>query len=385
MKCLLYLDYRTSTLLLTLAITYALRLSIACAADSDPNDLIQRLEQPHTSKKAYHDLLAMGDRVIPLAIAGLESPNKDVRANLAFLLGDIKTDKAIAPLVKMAKSKEYSDSSSALNALGKIGGPEAAEAIIAALPGLHPTGQEYFSRVLGAIGDNRAIEPLTKLLISRDSENSKQGGDGIFKVRARQASAEALGKFRDPRARAALVKAIKDDPDWDVYHAAQLSLYRMNGEIYGRYDELSATVALAVTKEPEPVNGAEEFIRNWHKDHPNYKGSWIGPRLEDYASKVDIEHARNAVVERGKTWDPDLQAGGVIELLMEYLCNLKLYVGPENAKALLIRIGKSAIPALENGVKRGDMILVRNCQQCIEAINMPSNQPQQTSRPIDNP
>jgi HEAT repeat protein len=385
MKCFLYLDCRTWTLLLALATIYTLHLPIACAANPDPNDLIERLVNPQTSSQAYRELSAMGDRGIPLAIAGLESPSKEVRRNLALLLGDIRTDKAIAPLVKMAQSKDSSDSSSALNALGKIGGPEAAEAIIAAFPRLHPSGQADFCLVLSAIGDNRAIEPLIKVLTSRNSENSKQDGEGISNVRARQASAEALGKFRDPRSRNALVIAIKDDPDWDVYHAARIALYQMDGEIYGRYDELYASVALTVTKEPEPDGGAEEFIRNWHKDNPNYKGSWGGPRLEDYASKVDIERARNAVVKTGMTWKLDHRAGGVVELLMKYLCNRKITVDHKNnAKALLIRIGKPAIPALENGVKRGDMVLVQNCQQCIEAINnMPSSQPQQAQWPMD--
>ena len=274
---------------------------------------------------------------------------------------DVKDEKEIASLVELAKNKEYSESSNALKALGKIGGPEAAEAIINALPRLHPTAQDDFCLILGAIGDNRAIEPLSKLLASRDSENAKKGGEYIFKVRARKAAAEALGKFRDPRARVALNAAIKNDPDWDVYHAAKQALYRMDSQTaFPGYEKLAAMVVLAVTKKPEPENGAEEFILNWHKENPNWQGAWIGPRLEDYASKVDIERARNSVVNRG---------GDVIELLMEYLCNRKLYIGPENAKALLIRIGKPAIPSLENGVKRGDKILAKNCRECIEAIN----------------
>lgn len=283
---------------------------------------------------------------------------------------DVRDEKEITSLVEQAKSKEYSESFSALNALGKIGGPEAAEAIINALPRLHPTAQEDFCRILGAIGDNRAIEPLSKLLASRDIENAQTGGDEIFKVRARQAAAEALGSFRDPRARAALIAAIKNDPDWDVYHAAKQALYCMDSQTaYPGYDKLASMVDLAVSKEPEPENGAEEFIRNWHKAHPNWQGAWAGPRLEDYASKVDIERARNSVVETGKTWNLNLRAGDVVELLMEYLCNQKFYIGPENAKALLIRIGKPAIPSLENGVKRGDMVLAGNCRECIEAIH----------------
>jgi hypothetical protein len=190
------------------------------------------------------------------------------------------------------------------------------------------------------------------------------------KGRVRQASAEALGRFRDPRARAALVRTSQHDPEWDVYHAAMRALYRMDNETsYPGYDRLAATVVLAVAKQPEPPSGAEEFVRNWHEEHRNGPAPWVGPRLEDFASQVDIERARNAVVETGKTWKSDHHAGGVVALLMEYLCNQKFRGEPENAKRLLVRIGKSAIPALENGVKRGDMVLVRNCQQCIEKIN----------------
>lgn len=383
MKSLFDSDYRIVRFLLAFSAGCLLDISIVCATNPDPKVLIQNLEHLETSAQAGKDLLAMGERAIPDMIAGLESPSKEVRRNLALLLGKIRVKEAIDPLVKMAKSREYTDSSSALRALGQIGGPEAAEAIIAALPQLHPTGQDNFCRTLGAIGDNRAIEPLIKLLASSDSENSDTGNKNIFKIRARSASAEALGNFRDPRARAALTNAIKNDPDWDVYHAARQSLYRMEGlTYYPSYNNLSATVNLAITKMPEPVNGAEEYIRTWRKANPNYQGSWRGPRLDDFASKTDIERARNTVVKTGKTWNPDLQAGGVIELLMEYLCNRKFHIGPDNAKALLIRIGKPAIPALENGVKRGDRVLARNCQQCIDEINAASNDPANESQLI---
>jgi HEAT repeat protein len=316
----------------------------------------------------------MGDSAVPALTAALQSTNRDILFRAADILGEIKSEKGIAPLVKLSQSKDDAVATHALDALGSIGGPQAAEAIIAALD----RGMQLFagrsSVLLAAIGDNRAIEPLTKLLASRDSGDFKTGGMGMFKVRAREETAKALGRFRDPRARVALLDAIKDDPAWDVYHAARQALDRMDAQpTYPyNYDTLSAKVVLAVAKQPEPTNGAEAYVQSWRTVHAPAPGKppipWGGPTVEDFASKTDIERARNTVVEIGKTGEYDVGAGGVVELLMDYLRNAKLYFGPENAKMLLIRIGKPAIPALENGVKRGDSVMARNCQQCIEAI-----------------
>jgi hypothetical protein len=333
-------------------------------------------------EQAGKDLLAMGDRGVDAMIQGLKSPNKDIRYQLASLLGRTKSEKAIRPLVKLTQSEEPSDRSCALEALGEIGGPEAAAVIIAALQRAYPKGGEDYCRTLGAIGDNRAIEPLIKLLMSTEGEEPKLG-EGHSKIRARRAAAEALGKFRDPRARAALVKAVANDPDWEVYHAARQALYRMDDQTFHpQYDDWRTTVALSVTKESEPIEGAREYIRKWHEEHPNFQGSWVGPRLEDYAAGLDIERARDTVVQIGRDWNPDLQAGGITEILMEYLCNRKLRIEPANAKALLIQIGKPAIPVLQNGAKRGDVVLVRNCLDCLAAIKAAE---QTTTEPKETP
>jgi hypothetical protein len=355
------------------------------APKQDPKEVIQRLAQPETRMQACDDLRKMGDRATDAMIDGLKSPDKDIRYQLALLLGEAKCKKAVGSLIKLTQSKEYPDAYGALKALSQIGGPEAVNAIIAALPQLHPTEQEDYCRILGAIGDNRAIEPLIRLLMSTEGEEPKLG-EGFFKIRARAAAAEALGKFRDPRPRAALVKAIADDPDWVIYHAARQSLYRMDAQASSpSYDDLRTTVALAVAKMPAPHEGAKEAVRKWHEENRNYQGAWIGPMVEDYAAVLDIERARNTVVKNGKDWPPDHMAGGVVEILMEYLCNLKLYIGPENAKALLIRIGKPAIPALQNGVNRGDPVLVRNCNECIQAIKAADGSIAKPNKPIKHP
>jgi HEAT repeat protein len=338
----------------------------------EPKDVILRLAEPDAKvrEQACNDLRAMGDRATDAMIEGLRSPNNNIRYQVASLLGSAKNEKATGPLIKLAQSEEGLDRYYALQALGQIGGPEVATVFIAALQRAYPKGGEDYCRILGAIGDNRAIEPLIRVLLSTEGEESRRG-EGLFRVRTREAAAEALGKFRDPRARAALVKAVAEDPDWAVYHVARQALYRMDDQtLYPEYGDYRAAVVLSVAKEPEPLEGAKEFLRKWQQDHPNGQGSWIGPILENYASGVDIERARDKVVQLGRDCDPNLIAGGVTEILMEYLCGRKLRIEPANAKALLIRIGKPAVPALQNGADRanGDIALVRNCLDCIGAI-----------------
>lgn len=359
------------------------------APKQNPDEVIRRLVQSDAKvrEQAGKDLLAMGDRAIDAMIEGLKSPDKDLRCRLASLLGEAKREKAIPSLVRMAQSNESRERSSALTALASIGGPEAADTIIEALPRLHPTAQEDYCRILGAIGDNRAIEPLVKVLMSTDGGESRQG-EGLFRVRTREAAAEALGKFRDPRARAALVKAAAQDPDWAVYHAARQALYRMDDERrYPQYDELRSTVIVAVARIPEPPEGAKAAIRKWQEQNRGPNVQSLGPTLKDYAASLDIERARDAVVEAGKHWDPNLIAGGVTEILMEYLCGRMLNIEPGNAKVLLIRIGKPAIPLLQNGADRanGDITLVRNCLDCISAIKAAERSPAAPAKSAQDP
>jgi len=132
---------------------------------------------------------------------------------------------------------------------------------------------------LGAMGDNRAVKPLARLLTT--TRPADAGGDPDWQADSlRRTTAEALGNFRDPRARAALIRAIDYDPAWEVYHAARRALYRMDfGRFHPPADELAELVHFAVFKQPEPPEGAEAAVKKWQANEANKGGAWTGPMV----------------------------------------------------------------------------------------------------------
>ena len=150
---------------------------------------------------------------------------------------------------------------------------------------------------LGAIGDNRAVEPLIELLKERPP-GPVPPQVAFNTVQTRKEAVWALRRFRDPRARAALKNAFAEDPDWGVYHAAHEALRRFDrpdgldrfGVQLGDFDgQLDDTVILAVEKKPEPPEGAEAYVQ---RHPPNPAPQWAGPWVEDYAPAAAIDKAR---------------------------------------------------------------------------------------------
>jgi len=94
--------------------------------------------------------------------------------------------------------------------------------------------------------------------------------------------------------------------------------------------------------------------------------------FSDYAAQVEIDRARAEVVRLGREeWTAKLH-GGTTDFLIAYLRSGKFAYGEsEQARSLLIKIGPPAIPALENGVRRGDRQMKQSCQECIDAIKAP--------------
>ena len=215
---------------------------------------------------------------------------------------------------------------------------------------------------LGAIGDNRAVEPLIQLLQSQliGRRSVQDAYSEMEKVWAREAAATALGRFCDPRARAALKKAVAEDADWDVYFASKGALRQMDRPWD---DPWRSAVPLAVEKQPEPPEGAEAFVQQWKRDNAGKIMAWVGPSVENYAAAAEIARARAELLNASP-----FAATEVVETLMTYLRNRKILYGPKEAKTLILRIGEPAIQALEIGEQRGDIVLKRHCRECLVAI-----------------
>ncbi len=124
-----------------------------------------------------------------------------VRKYAADALGRIGDERAIGPLVKTLNDPDGDVRWRAVAALGKMGNA-AIEPLINALDSDDWKIRGRVAEVLGNIGDERALEPLIKILVGLNKDGNKY-------VRGR--AAEALGKIGDERAINPLIAAM-DDP-----------------------------------------------------------------------------------------------------------------------------------------------------------------------------
>ncbi len=102
-------------------------------------------------------------QVLGLALSALKDPYRDVRSQAARLLGNFQHEKSIQPLLKVMEDPHWSVRESAENALINFG-EKAVSSLIGALSSRSWTTRFRVARLLGEIGDTRAIEPLEWLL-----------------------------------------------------------------------------------------------------------------------------------------------------------------------------------------------------------------------------
>jgi len=130
-------------------------------------------------------------------IAQLGDKNWRVRRAAIDALGKIGDPQAVQPLIKALSDRDLRVRQSAANALGEIGNPQAVEALIKALEDENWFVRQSAIKALGKTDDPQAIQSLIKALIDRDS-------------RVRVSAARTLGEIGDPQAVQPLIKALSD-------------------------------------------------------------------------------------------------------------------------------------------------------------------------------
>jgi HEAT repeat protein len=162
---------------------------------------------------------------------------------LPFVLGEFVkelesgfAERALHPIIKMiegemgrSKVPSYGNRLDAVKVLGKIGDSRAVEPLIKALRPSRLGGVGWLAAyALGDIGDSRAVEPLIKVLeVDSHARKGEFWGDS---ERRCQAAARALGKIGDERAVEPLAKALENEGS-EVREAAVLAL--------GKFGELA--------------------------------------------------------------------------------------------------------------------------------------------------
>jgi hypothetical protein len=351
---------KTTACIVAMVITTCLFLSIVLGGEdrtfskAEIRSRIQRLGSKEPADAGiHHELAIAGSQAVPDLINALSSRDSLTRRRAAQCLGLIGDSSAVPALVKMAQRKE-DRYKSALDALGQIGGPDAASHLLTALSEEPIGNQPDVIRDLGLIGDNRAVLALCAML--RDSTSTE----------VRRRAAEALGKFRDLRSRAALQAAVNSDPSWYVYRTAKKSFLQLvsGEEPTDQYRELRQLVEIVVAKSPEPPEGAREWLRRYDKAHPPSPKApgRSGPTVHSFVLPARYKAARDELL--GMARHP-ADATSIVEASLEHMRHRQLAGGPgEKAMRLIIDIGQPAVPALENAARRGHA----NASRCLRAI-----------------
>jgi HEAT repeat protein len=133
----------------------------------DPLILVARKDRdPYIRYEAVRLLRRIGvgyPQVLELALTVLKDSHQDVRSQAARLLGNFHDDRSIEPLVKATADPNWNVRESAENALFNFG-KKAVLPLIKALSSRAWTTRFRAARLLGEIGDSRAIDPLEKIL-----------------------------------------------------------------------------------------------------------------------------------------------------------------------------------------------------------------------------
>ncbi|MCY2925740.1 MAG: HEAT repeat domain-containing protein [Planctomycetota bacterium] len=316
--------------------------------------LIEQLGDRGPAGVVEYSLAKKGIRAVPALIDALSSKDSWRRMKAADVLGTIGDSAAVPALIAMARQKGQRYES-ALDSLGAIGGPEAAAYLLEALPDEPMDVQPRVVAYLGMIGDNRAVGPLCTLLAKASS------------IHVRRQAAVALGRFRDPRSREALRKAVAEDRHWDVYMAAKNALAsQLTGEPAG--GRVSALVETVIEKEPEPAEGAEEWLRRYDKAHPAGPKAplRVGPTIHHFVIPACYNAARQELLRRA---GHPVEATDLVERLLGYMRSYQLEGTPgQKAMDLIVEIGQLAVPASQEALKRGDEPLAAHAGACLKKI-----------------
>jgi HEAT repeat protein len=174
-----------------------------------------------------------GDAVDAAVLAALPAAKKDFKLGLISTLADRKAKAAVADLSKILRSSEPAEAAAAASALGIIGGTEASDALLKALPAAAPSLKDSLaSALLRIAGDTKAGPDLyDKILAGKISPSVR-----FAAIRGKLAAA--------PNAPAAILESLAS-PDPDTQAAAI-------GLIKGRFDDAAlAPILAALPKLPE--------------------------------------------------------------------------------------------------------------------------------------
>jgi hypothetical protein len=153
--------------ILQLSIFSGVNVASAASDEQDIEVLIEDFNAQDVNVKAdsVKALVEAGEPAVKPLIQALDSKDSEIRENAAITLGKIKDERAIEPLIKLLTDEEWEVESAATTALVEIG-KHAVEPLINIL---QDENEDIFLQmkaiaVLAGIKDERAIQPMIQAL-----------------------------------------------------------------------------------------------------------------------------------------------------------------------------------------------------------------------------
>lgn len=207
-------------------------------------DLVKQLGSNDRGEwqEAMDVLINKGKKVVPGVIRGLQYKNPQVRNKCAVILGIIKDERAVHPLIKVLDDNVSEVQINAIQALRNIGFASVSP-LIERLTSRKVTIQQLSIWALGEIGDSRAVEALIQQALTGNNDVQIEAIVALGKIGdvkaeeplrallsrelnplARTELCISLGKIADPHSTQELENIVENDNDHSVRKSAQQAL-----------------------------------------------------------------------------------------------------------------------------------------------------------------
>lgn len=204
-------------------------------------DLLAR-KDGKVAEQAYPAVVGVGTAAVPALLAKVGAVDRQQREYVIAALGTLKAAEAVTPVGRVLGDRSLERRYVAAWALGEIAAPEGIPSLLAALDDPNAEVRRYATRALIKI-NRPAVGPLVEHLRAATGESAAgairalgdiadpTALDALLAHAAGPQRAEvflALGKLRDSRAEAVLIKGL-DDADWRARMHAAMALGPLGG------------------------------------------------------------------------------------------------------------------------------------------------------------
>jgi bilin biosynthesis protein len=153
------------------------------AGESTIKQLINSLnnESIDVRKNAAGALIKIGEPAVEMIIDALVDENWRVRWHSAEILGEIKDDRAVKPLINSLNDENNGVRSNSIIALIEIGEP-AVKMLINALDDENWRIRLHSAEILGEIKDDRAVKPLKEALNDNNNDVRRAADTALERI-----------------------------------------------------------------------------------------------------------------------------------------------------------------------------------------------------------